>query len=208
MILIALILAVFGLYELSADPTKAVLILDFALWSQPDPAFTLPVFLPYLTHMFFHGGALHMVINLLMLIQVAPFTERSIASDRSRTLRFLVYYILCGVCGGLGYVLLNQGSQNPLVGASGALSGVFGGYLLAALHIARANPAMKRAVLESAAIFLVINVGLAAIARVTGFLPIAWESHLFGFLAGLALWPLLAQPIRAPDSLFLDEPPN
>jgi membrane associated rhomboid family serine protease len=52
---------------------------------------------------------------------------------------------------------------------------------------------MIRPVLTSAGVFLLINVGLAWVGRALNIVPIAWESHLGGFLGGLVLYPLIAR---------------
>ncbi len=146
---------------------------------------------PLVGHAFLHGGWLHLGMNTLIFLQGAPLVERRLGAAR-----FLVLFIVSAAGGALAYVLINPASQIPAVGASGAVCGVFGAYFLAVRRdwkSALAEPQIRNGV----AVFLFVNVGLAALARVTGFLPIAWEAHLGGFIGGALAYPLLARPIRA-----------
>lgn len=76
------------------------------------------------THQFLHGGLMHLVGNLVFLAICGFAVEAAIGHWR-----FLVFYLLSGAAGGLGHALLNLDSPQPLVGASGAISGVMAMYL-------------------------------------------------------------------------------
>lgn len=152
---------------------------------------------PLISSQFLHGGTLHLVMNLAMLVQCGPIAEAGFGRGRDAIWRFLIFFLLCGVAGGLAYCLINPMSPTPTIGASGAISGIFGGFLWAAIALAKPGQAMLKPVLSSAAVFLLINVGLAWISRATGFVPIAWEAHLGGFIAGLIFYPLIARLGRA-----------
>jgi membrane associated rhomboid family serine protease len=157
-----------------------------------------------IAHQFMHGGTLHLVMNLAMLLQAGPIAELGLGRNRDSVARFLIFFVLCGIFGGLAYCLINPSSPVPTIGASGAISGVFAGFLWAAIGLAKPGQAMLRPVLSSAAVFLLINVGLAWIGRALNIMPIAWESHLGGFLAGLILYPVIARVGRRPAPI---EPP-
>jgi membrane associated rhomboid family serine protease len=146
---------------------------------------------------FLHAGNLHLVMNLAMLLQAGPIAELGLNRNKDEVARFIVFFLVCGIFGGLAYCWINPTSLTPTIGASGAISGVFAGFLWAAIGLAKPGQAMLRPVLTSAVVFLLINVGLAWVGRVTNFLPIAWESHLGGFIAGLVLYPLFARMGRA-----------
>jgi len=82
-------------------------------------------FLPFITTMFLHGGWLHVIGNMWVLWIFGDNVE-----DRMGPLRFLVFYLACGVAAGLIHVVTNARSQVPAVGASGAIAGVMGAYLV------------------------------------------------------------------------------
>lgn len=144
-------------------------------------------------YQFLHGGTLHIVMNLAMLLQAGPIAEAGLRRNPHSTLRFVLFFLLCGVGGGLAFCAVNPGTIGVTIGASGAISGIFAGFLWGAIGLARPGQAMLKPVLASAVVFLLINVGLAALARGFNFVPIAWESHLGGFVAGLILYPIFAR---------------
>jgi len=78
-----------------------------------------------LTSMFMHGGFGHLGGNLLFLWIFGDNVEDAIGHGR-----YVLFYLLCGVCAALAQVLTNIGSQAPMVGASGAIAGVLGAYLV------------------------------------------------------------------------------
>ncbi|OYU75079.1 MAG: hypothetical protein CFE32_15620 [Alphaproteobacteria bacterium PA3] len=153
----------------------------------------LPAMTMLFGYQFLHGGTLHIVMNLAMLLQAGPIAEAGLRRNQGSTLRFVIFFLLCGVGGGLAFCALNPGTEGVTIGASGAISGIFAGFLWGAIGLARPGQAMLKPVLASAVVFLLINVGLAALARGFNFVPIAWESHLGGFVAGLILYPIFAR---------------
>ena len=89
------------------------------------PPSALPWPLTLLTHMFMHGGLLHLGGNMLFLYIFGNNIE-----DIMGPWRFLLFYLLVGLGASMAHVLLNMNSVVPLVGASGAISGVLGAYML------------------------------------------------------------------------------
>jgi membrane associated rhomboid family serine protease len=75
--------------------------------------------------MFVHAGWLHLLGNLLFLLIFGNNIE-----DRFRRLPYLIFYLACGYVAAYGFAAMNSGSVQPLVGASGAISGVLGAYLV------------------------------------------------------------------------------
>jgi membrane associated rhomboid family serine protease len=145
---------------------------------------------PLLGHPFLHLGWLHLGINLLAFIQAAPIVEQ-----RMGAVRMLALFFISAIASAALFIALNHDPRISGVGASGAICGLFAAYFLsvrANWRSALADPQIRNA----AMMFLVINVGLAAVARMTGFLPIAWEAHLGGFIGGALAFPLLAPPAR------------
>src|SRR4030042_2405383 len=82
-------------------------------------------YLPFLTSMFLHGGFLHIIMNMWFLYIFGDNIE-----DRLGHLRYLVFYLFCGVASGLVHLFTHWDSNIPTIGASGAISGVMGAYLL------------------------------------------------------------------------------
>jgi len=93
---------------------------------QPTP---IPVWLTLITSMFLHGGFAHLFGNMLYLFIFGDNIENRLGHSR-----YLVFYIICGVIGSLSHVMttvfMTQNALIPSLGASGAISGVMGGYLL------------------------------------------------------------------------------
>jgi membrane associated rhomboid family serine protease len=134
-----------------------------------------------LGHAFLHAGLAHLAMNMLAFVQVAPFVEQRMGS-----LRFVVLYLASILGGAAAYLLINPDSVEPAIGASGAICGVFAAYFLAVRPTPRAalsDPRVRNAML----MFVGVNVVLMALLP----LPIAWEAHLGGFLAGGLAYPLL-----------------
>jgi len=96
-----------------SDPTASV---DFTTFQQ--------VF-PFVTSMFLHGGFLHLIGNMWFLYIFGDNIE-----DRMGSFRYLAFYLLCGLAAGLIHLFTNWDSKIPTIGASGAIAGVMGGYLL------------------------------------------------------------------------------
>jgi membrane associated rhomboid family serine protease len=141
-------------------------------------------------HVFVHYGAPHLAMNGLALFQAAPFLARRIGD-----LRFLILYFTAALGGALAFVLINPDSEIGMVGASGAICGVFAAFFLSVRpspRAALADPQVRNAMLG----FLGINVVLMAFLP----LPIAWEAHLGGFITGALAYPLLAprRRVRGP----------
>mgnify|MGYP005850447509 CR=1 FL=1 len=82
-------------------------------------------YLPFLTSMFLHGGFLHIIMNMWFLYIFGDNIE-----DRLGHIRYLIFYLICGVAAGVVHLLTNWSSNIPTIGASGAISGVMGAYLL------------------------------------------------------------------------------
>jgi len=151
---------------------------------------SLPALVGPLTHQFLHGGVLHLVLNMVMLAAFGAGVERALGARR-----MLVFYLVCGAIGAFGHFAVYPQSTIPVVGASGSISGLFGGVLrLIAMHARAAGRAVR--LLPA----ILIWIGISVIAGFTG-LPgaedaeVAWAAHVGGFLAGLALFGFFV-PVR------------
>lgn len=149
-------------------------------------------FVPFFSSMFLHGGWLHLIGNMWFLWIFGDNIE-----DRLGHARFLLFYLLCGVGAGLAHVVFNWGSMVPTVGASGAVAGVLGGYLLLYPHarVLTLVPFFFLLLLELPAYLILVYwfviqlfSGAASIgvqSAQTG--GVAWWAHVGGFLLGLVL---------------------
>ncbi|MDX1519426.1 MAG: rhomboid family intramembrane serine protease, partial [Gammaproteobacteria bacterium] len=113
-----------AVYSLGVIP--AVLLNKLSL---PPALAVIPPELTIVTSMFMHGGFMHLAGNMLYLWIFGNNIE-----DALGHFRFIIFYFLCGVAAVFGQVLQNPDSQIPMIGASGAISGVLGGYLLLYPH--------------------------------------------------------------------------
>jgi membrane associated rhomboid family serine protease len=147
------------------------------------------------TSMFMHGGWMHLIGNMLYLWIFGDNVEDSMGH-----VRFVVFYLLCGVAAVLAQALPDPSSTIPMVGASGAISGVLGAYLLLFPH-ARVLVAIPLGfILHTmripAGLVLVLWFGLqlfsSAMAQ-PGQGGVAFRAHIGGFIAGMILIPLFKQ---------------
>jgi len=153
----------------------------------------IPAELTLVTSMFMHGGWMHLISNMLYLWIFGNNIEDAMGHGR-----FILFYLLCGLAAALAHAALDPGSRVPMIGASGAISGVLGAYLLLYPH-ARVLvgvplgffiytiylPAML--VLGFWFFLQVINSTAAAAGQQEG--GVAWFAHIGGFLAGMVLIP-------------------
>ena len=166
--------------------------------------------LPFFTMMFLHGGWLHLILNMWTLWLFGPTVE-----DRLGHGRYLAFYLACGLAASIAHVVFNPTSIVPALGASGAIAGVLGCYM-------RLFP-MARVVVVVPIIFIplffevyaFVFVGLWFLVQLfqgTAELllgisagGVAWWAHVGGFVAGLALGPLLVQSERRYRAYYPDE---
>ena len=177
-----------AVYALGAIP--AVIFGDARL---PADIVMVPPLATMFTSMFMHGGWMHLIGNMLYMWIFADNVEDSMGH-----VRFIVFYLLCGVAAVLAQSLPNVGSQIPMIGASGAISGVLGAYLLLfprarVLVMIPLGFIIKALYLPAAAVlgfYFVFQVVMTAMTP-AGSGGVAFAAHLGGFAAGAALIPLL-----------------
>ena len=173
-----------AVYALGAIP--AVIFGDARL---PADIAMVPPLATVFTSMFMHGGWMHLIGNMLYMWIFADNVEDSMGH-----LRFIVFYLLCGVAAVLAQALPNVASQVPMIGASGAISGVLGAYLLLfprarVLVMIPLGFIMKTHYLPAAAVlgfYFVFQVVMTAMTPAGGG-GVAFAAHLGGFAAGAAL---------------------
>ena len=174
------------LHEMSLDEGELVRLVE-TYGAVPVTALAHPYAL--LTSQFFHGGLLHLLGNLWFLRVFGRAVE-----DTLGHLSFLLFYLYCGLIAALCHAIVNPHSTIPMIGASGAISGVLGAYyflfpeatILSAVFF---GPIMQLVQLP-ATLFLglwLIVQSISAMAGTAATGGVAWYAHLGGFLAGLAV---------------------
>jgi membrane associated rhomboid family serine protease len=154
---------------------------------------------PFFSTMFLHGGWLHIIGNMWVLWIFGDNVE-----DRMGPVRFLIFYLLCGLAAGVVHVLTNPGSRVPAVGASGAIAGVMAAYfvLFPRARIVAMFPILFYPVFFQVPAFLYLGFwfltqffsGTLAIASHREVSGIAWWAHVGGFGAGILTFALFLRP--------------
>jgi membrane associated rhomboid family serine protease len=146
--------------------------------------------------MFLHGSWMHLLGNMWFLWLFGNNVE-----DSMGRVRFVVFYLLCGLAAALGQILTDPGSPIPMVGASGAISGVMGAYLilypkvrvftLVPLGFFITSMALPAWVMLGYWFFIQFVSGLVSVGAESG--GVAFWAHVGGFVAGVALVKLFAR---------------
>jgi membrane associated rhomboid family serine protease len=156
-------------------------------------------FTPLFTCMFLHGGFLHIIGNMLFLWIFGGNVE-----DQFGSFAYLFFYLFCGIGSGITQVLFSWGSHMPSIGASGAISGVLGAYIVffPAGRILTLVPLfiIWWTIRLPAFIFIGLWFALQFLSGVSSLEPsaaasggVAWWAHVGGFILGA----LIALPVRA-----------
>jgi membrane associated rhomboid family serine protease len=160
-----------------------------------DPALMLvPEPLTLVTYMFMHGGWLHLLSNMIFLWVFADNVE-----DAYGHFGFLVFYLFCGVAAAAAHIIIWPDSQVPLVGASGAVAGVLGSYLVLFPKARVWILLFTRVPIRISAYWALI--GWLAFQIVAAALPqddvqVAFWAHIGGFAAGFGVTWLLREHLR------------
>ncbi len=182
------------LSAVGAVPLEISSLTDLVRFPDQAPAF-VPIPLTLLTAMFVHGGWLHLITNMWYLWLFGDNLE-----ERMGPLRFVLFYVLAGLAAAMAQIAVDPRSTAPMVGASGAIAGVLGAYLL---ELPRAR-----------ILCLVVLVVFVTFIRVPAFVVlglwfgvqvgrglaagsqagVAWFAHIGGFLTGLLLCKLFLRP--------------
>jgi membrane associated rhomboid family serine protease len=156
--------------------------------------------LTLVTHMFLHGGWFHIIGNLWFLWVFGDNVE-----DAMGSLRFLAFYLLCGLAAAAAQIMTDPAAAIPMVGASGAIGGVMGGYArlypkariitLIFLGFYVTTVAIPAIGMLGYWFFLQLASGVPALQGAGG--GVAFWAHIGGFVAGL----ILVGPLHRPDYL-------
>ena len=155
------------------------------------PLIPLPFWSTLITSMFLHGGWMHLGGNMLYLWIFGDNLNKVMGH-----VRYLLFYVACGLAAGLAHIAFNSGSNVPTVGASGAISGVLGGYLL--LFPRNRVRVMMRGGITAVPAYVMLGLWIL-IQIVSGAMDqggegggVAFMAHIGGFVAGLVLVKLFA----------------
>jgi len=148
----------------------------------------VPAGITIFTSQFLHGGLFHLIGNMLYLWIFGNNVE-----DAMGRIRFIVFYLLCGALAAIAHALTNPQSNLPMIGASGAISGILGAYVLlypkARVLTLFTLGFFVRLIEVPAMVVLgfwfVFQFLSAVVAKDAG--GVAWYAHIGGFLAGLML---------------------
>jgi membrane associated rhomboid family serine protease len=176
---------------------------DWAMWA----GFPADDYWPFLTSMFLHGGWFHIFSNMWALWIFGDNVE-----DRMGSIRFSVFYLVCGLAAGVVHLVTNPTSPVPAIGASGAIAGVLAAYfvLYPFARLICMVPVFIFPLFIELPAFLFILVWLVSQLH-SGTLSllepgrgggIAWWAHIGGFLAGIALHRLFLARRRARGRLL------
>jgi rhomboid family protein len=144
------------------------------------------------TSMFMHAGWIHLGGNMLYLWIFGDNVE-----DRFGHLKFLVFYFLCGLAATFAQMAFNQSSTIPNVGASGAIAGVLGAYILLFPHgrirVLQFQQVVQAPALVVIGLWIVLQLfsGIGSLADTGNEGGVAYMAHIGGFMAGFALTFLL-----------------
>ena len=187
---------VFGFELRLSDADLALLVEHYGvvpvqLSLAPHAFFSDPgAYLPLLTSMFLHGGWMHVIGNLWILMIFGDNVE-----DRMGHGRFLVFYLVCGLIAGLVHVYFNADSPVPTIGASGAIAGVMGAYfvLYPRARVITLIPILFYPLFVELPAYVFLGVWFASqvlSSSVVGQVEtggVAFLAHVGGFLAGVLL---------------------
>jgi membrane associated rhomboid family serine protease len=161
---------------------------EYAVRHDLPPTIPLPFWSTLFTSMFLHAGWMHLGGNMLYLWIFGDNLERVMGHGR-----FLLFYLICGIAAGLAQIVASGASNIPSLGASGAISGVLGGYLIFfprnRVRVLTRGGIMSMPAIVVLGFWIVIQLisGIGSIANTAESGGVAYMAHIGGFVAGLLL---------------------
>lgn len=201
------------LYELTlSDPALEQFFMQYAL--VPGRLAQGENILTPLTCMFLHGGWLHIIGNMWSLYLFGDNVE-----DRLGSGRFLIFYLFTGLAANLTHFVTQPGSMVPTLGASGAIAGVMGAYVvlfprarvltLVPIFIFIYIVEVPAVVFLGLWFFIQLLSGLATVGEKVAFEGVAWWAHIGGFATGILTLPLFTRRrSQRPAVTYDDWPPD
>ena len=165
------------LYSLGTIPTVL-----FGAKELSQNLYIIPEPLTVLTSLFLHGGWMHLILNMLFLWVFGDNIEDSIGH-----LKFVFFYLTCGIFAAVTHAMMEPTSNSPLIGASGAISGVLGAYIILYPKARVLVLFMNIIPLRLPAVLVLgswIGLQFLNLGNESG---IAWWAHIGGFIAGMLL---------------------
>jgi membrane associated rhomboid family serine protease len=206
-VLIALNILVF-LIEIAGGGSGSAFVSSFALVPQElfqvhvlggaarfsNDTIAIPERATLFSYMFFHGDVMHLLGNMLFLWVFGDNVE-----DALGHLRYLVFYLACGVAAGLMHALVLPDSQDALIGASGAVSGVISAYLMLHPRVGVWVLALKFIPLKITAawvlaLWILFQIAMVLFPGSADPGPTAWWAHIGGLMSGAALILVMRRP--------------
>ena len=157
----------------------------------PSELIQAPPWLSPVTSLFLHGGFAHLIGNMLFVWVFGDNVEDSMGH-----VRFMVFFLLCGILAAFAHAAMNPQSIQPLIGASGAISGVVAAYLLLYPKV-RIFGLVLKVVPVTVPAWVAIGAWVAFQVMQAfwgGVTAVAWFAHLGGLVAGVVLTPFLVRP--------------
>ena len=187
------------LYELSLGSGLGEFIMKFGVvplkvsyYSQASGLTFINTFFPFISSMFLHGGFIHLIGNMWFLWIFGDNIE-----DKLGHFRFIAFYLLCGIIASSVHVFFNIQSKAPCIGASGAIAGVLGAYMITfpRARVVTIVPlfvfiqVMELPAIVVLGFWFVIQFfnGAATITASTSGAGVAWWAHIGGFAAGVII---------------------
>lgn len=185
--LLVVMIAIHAILYLAVSPeTRAEMIFTFgfipSIWTGNEflDVPQLSVLSP-LSYMFLHGNWMHIAMNGAMLMAFGAGVEKIMGGKK-----YLLFFILCGLISLLPELLIHPASQYPIIGASGAESGLFAAILIILQSEGRL-PTGKYGIWPFAILWIGISVLFGLFGGLMAGGPIAWLAHLGGFIGGFIL---------------------
>jgi membrane associated rhomboid family serine protease len=185
------------IYKMGAIPYEIThfRVVHYFPWLSADYFPRLSPPLTLLTSMFLHGSILHLLFNMLYLWIFGNNIE-----DFLGPFRFILFYMFSGLAASFTHIIFNFNSQYPMIGASGAISGILGAYLILyprarvltlvfPIFFIQIIPIPAAVILGLWFLLQVLNIGMGG--------GVAWFAHIGGFLMGIVLIKIFTQKRKA-----------
>ena len=172
-----------------SDETHGYILFNYgftpAIWTgQSAYGFDMNALVSPLSYIVLHGGFMHLFMNAAMLMAFGAGVEKWMGAKR-----FILFFFLCGIAAAFVEMIIHPFSGFPVIGASGAESGLFAAILIL-LQRQGQLPTGKYGIWPFAAFWIILSVVLGFVGGQLMGGEIAWAAHLGGFIAGFALLKL------------------